>query len=124
MAQSKNPVFWFEIPVTNIVRASEFYEYIFDCKLSFQEMKSMKMAIFPMENGPGASGALVQSKGYTPHHSGTVVYFSVADIEETLKKVLEKGGKQLIPKTDIGENGFIAHFEDCEGNQVALHSMS
>jgi predicted enzyme related to lactoylglutathione lyase len=24
----------------------------------------------------------------------------------------------------IGEYGFIAHFEDTEGNRVALHSMS
>jgi len=84
----------------------------------------MKMALFPMNEGPGASGALVQSKGFSPHHSGTVVYFSVEKIEETLNKIQEKGGKTLLPKTAIGEYGFIAHFEDCEGNQVALHSMN
>lgn len=28
-----------------------------------------------------------------------------------------------MPKTSIGENGFMAHFIDTEGNRVALHSM-
>jgi len=46
----------------------------------------------------------------------------VEDIEETLKKVDEKGGRILNPKKSIGEYGFVAHFEDCEGNRIALHS--
>ncbi len=119
----QNPVNWFEIPVTDIVRAREFYEFVFGYELSFQEMKRMKMAQFPMDDGSGASGALVQAIGYVPHLSGTIVYFSVANIEETLERIQQKGGKLLIPKTSIGEYGYIAHFEDCEGNQVALHSM-
>lgn len=122
-SQQKNPVYWFEIPATDIVRAKEFYEYVLGYELVFQEMKMMKMAQFPMDDGPGASGALVQAIGYTPHLSGTLVYFSVDDIEATLARIQQKGGKLLIPKTSIGEYGYIAHFEDSEGNQVALHSM-
>ncbi len=121
--QRGNPVNWFEIPVTDITRAKDFYEYVLECKLSFQERKRMKLAEFPMKDGPGASGALVQAIGYTPLHSGTLVYFTVENIEETLARVEKKGGKLLIPKTDIGEYGYVAHFEDSEGNQVAIHSM-
>lgn len=121
--QRGNPVNWFEIPVVDIVRARDFYEYVLECQLTFQERKRMKLAEFPMEDGPGATGALVQAIGYTPHHSGTLVYFTVDNLEETLARVEQKGGKLLIPKTDIGEHGYIAHFEDSEGNQVALHSM-
>jgi predicted enzyme related to lactoylglutathione lyase len=29
----------------------------------------------------------------------------------------------LRAKTSIGQHGFVGHFEDCEGNRVALHSM-
>ena len=54
---------------------------------------------------------------------GTVVYFSVWDIDAVLKRVEEKGGKVLNPKMSIGEYGFLGHFEDSEGNRVALHSM-
>jgi len=121
--QSENPVNWFEIPVADIARAKDFYEYVLECQLSLQERKRMKLAEFPMKDGPGASGALVQAIGYTPQHSGTLVYFTVENIEETLGRVEQKGGKLLIPKTDIREYGYIAHFEDSEGNQVALHSM-
>jgi len=28
----------------------------------------------------------------------------------------------LLPKMSIGEYGFIAHFQDSEGNRVALHA--
>jgi len=126
MAETKkNLVNWFEIPVNDILRAKDFYEFILECELGFQEMKMMRMATFPMiDNAPGTCGALVQSKGYTPQHSGTVIYFSVEDIEYTLKRVIQRGGNVLIPKTSIGEYGYIAHFEDCEGNQIALHSIN
>jgi hypothetical protein len=66
--------------------------------------------------------ALGKADGYTPSCSGTLVCFTVDDIEKTLGRVGAKGGKILNPKTAIGEYGFIAHFEDCEGNRVALQS--
>lgn len=32
------------------------------------------------------------------------------------------GGKVLVPKIDIGENGFLAFILDTEGTKVGLHS--
>jgi uncharacterized protein len=124
MAVKMNPVGWFEIPVKDISRAKTFYEQIFGFQLSLNEMGPMKMAWFPMEReAAGSAGSLVKSEGYSPSHSGTLVYFPVDDLEVTLKTVGNKGGKTLLPKTAIGEHGFIAHFEDSEGNRVGLHSM-
>jgi predicted enzyme related to lactoylglutathione lyase len=57
-------------------------------------------------------------------HAGTLVYITVADINATLAKINAKGGKTLLPRMAIGEYGFIAHFEDSEGNRVALHSVN
>lgn len=92
-------------------------------KLEDEEMGPMKMSFFPMVEGAyGAAGGLVKSEGYKPSRTGTVVYFSVADIDKTLAKVKECGGKTVLPKMGIGKYGFIAHFEDSEGNRVALHS--
>ena len=119
-----NVVNWFEIPATDLDRATKFYETIMDKKLTYLEMGPSKMAMFPMEQGaPNATGALIQQEGYVPSQTGSVVYFSVDDIEGTLAKINELGGSTLTPKMDIGENGFIAQFADCEGNRVALHSM-
>jgi predicted enzyme related to lactoylglutathione lyase len=123
MAEQMNPVNWFEIPVKDLDRAKTFYESVLGVELKTMEMGPLKMAWFPMLQGAaGATGSLVKAEGYVPAHAGTLVYLTVDDIEGTLKKVNAHGGKTLLPRMGIGEYGFIAHFEDSEGNRVALHS--
>jgi predicted enzyme related to lactoylglutathione lyase len=46
------------------------------------------------------------------------------DIDDALVRIIENGGKVLKSRTAIGPYGFIGHFEDCEGNGVALHSFA
>lgn len=118
-----NPVGWFEIPVNDIRRATAFYEKSLDLELTENDMEGYKMSFFPMKQDElGAGGALVQGKNYEPSKSGSRVYISCADIEGTLKRIEANGGKVLSPKRSIGEYGFIAEFEDSEGNLVSLHS--
>jgi predicted enzyme related to lactoylglutathione lyase len=122
MFSQVNPVNWFEIPASDLKRATRFYEAVFDVKLAPQEMGSFQLVFFPMERGAaGAGGSLVKGEGYVPSHQGTQVYFRVKAIEASLKKIVQAGGKTLLPRTSIGQYGFIAHFEDSEGNRVALH---
>jgi hypothetical protein len=119
-----NVVNWFEIPAKDLARAKAFYETVFGVSLSPMDMGPSQMQMFPMEQGAGGSaGALITSEGYTPSHQGTMVYFSVEDIEATLGKAGARGGKTLVPKMSIGEFGFIAHLEDTEGNRLGIHSM-
>jgi predicted enzyme related to lactoylglutathione lyase len=118
-----NPVDWFEIPVTDINRAKKFYEDVFGLQIFLNQMGPLEMGFFSMENDVyGAAGSLVKAEGYVPSHTGTLVYFGVPDIETVLELIRKNGGKILLPRTSIGEYGFIAHFEDSEGNRVALHS--
>jgi predicted enzyme related to lactoylglutathione lyase len=118
-----NPVGWFEIPVTDMGRATKFYERVLNTKLTPVVMESLTMAWFPMEPGiEGASGSLIKAETYVPSYNGSMVYFSVDDIEGTLERVKMNGGKIIRGKSSIGEYGFVGHFEDCEGNRVALHS--
>jgi predicted enzyme related to lactoylglutathione lyase len=119
-----NPVGWFEIPVRDLERARRFYENELGLELAPNKMGEMEVAWFPMSEGPGAAGTLIKSEGYTLSHEGTMVYFSVTDIEGTLEKINANGGRTLNPKTGIGEHGFVAHFEDCEGNRGAMHSWT
>ena len=44
------------------------------------------------------------------------------DLSDALSRIEKAGGKVTMPKTQIGEFGFMAFFTDTEGNTVALHS--
>jgi len=121
---NKNPVNWFEIPVRDLDRAQKFYETVFAVSLNKMGLEPFEMLQWPMDdNSYGAAGTLVKGEGYTPSREGALVYFSVDDIEATLAKVVQGGGKILLPKMSIGEYGFVGQFEDSEGNRIALHSM-
>lgn len=122
MPSHANPVNWFEIPVTDMSRAKDFYEKAFAIDIHETEMGPNKMGWFPMEMGlQGAAGTLVLGDGYKPSHEGSLVYIHVDKIDPTLQLIDQSGGKTLMPRTSIGEHGFIAHFEDTEGNRVAIH---
>ena len=122
MPINPNPVNWFEIPCNDIAQAATFYESVFRVELAQTEMGGSKMAWFPMEMGAtGAAGTLIQGPGYTPSYDGSLVYIHVPEIDAALAKIDTAGGKTVLPRMSIGEHGFIAHFEDCEGNRIALH---
>ncbi len=122
----KNPVGWFEIPVQDMDRAKKFYGELLGLPFEYLtiEGSDVKMLAFPMQpEAPQATGALVHGPGYSPSLDGVVIYFTAAELEAMLEKVPELGGEVLLPKTDIGEHGFMAHIKDTEGNRVALHRV-
>jgi len=119
-----NALNWFEIPATDIERAKKFYNTIFETELIAMESSSgFPMGMFPAERGD-ITGAVVQGESYKPSAEGALVYLNAGDdLTTVLKRVEAAGGQVVLPKTDIGENGFVAFFMDSEGNRVGLHSM-
>lgn len=88
------------------------------------EIGAMQMLKFASDESVyGCAGALVK-EGYKPSYEGAVVYFYVENIDATLKKVVTNGGKIIMARASIGEYGYIAHFQDSEGNRIALHTMT
>lgn len=121
----KNPVNWFEIPVNDMERAKSFYEQVFQIEISVQDMGNFKMGWFPFDpEGTGSTGTLMLAETYVPSYDGTMVYFSVDEINDILPRIKEAGGKIINEKFPIGEHGFCGHFEDSEGNRVALHQRA
>ena len=119
----KNAVNWFDIPVVDVERAVKFYGNIFEAELTPMDMGQMIMAVLPYQDGVG--GALTKSEMHVPSTEGSVLYLnSGEDLSIVLDRVDSAGGQVVMPKTDIGENGFIAFFVDTEGNKVGLHSMN
>jgi predicted enzyme related to lactoylglutathione lyase len=127
MSASTNALNWFEIPVIDAERAQDFYEHIFQITMHPMEIMGMKMVMFPPsgENGT-VGGALVKGDMHIPSLTGCLVYLNAnPDLQLVLNHVPSAGGKIKLPKTEIGEgNGFMAFFEDTEGNMVGLHSNS
>lgn len=120
----KNALNWFEIPVTDFERAKKFYETIYDGEIMEMPFPGGRYGMLPSDMQNGVGGAIAQGEGFEPSDKGTIVYLSSGeDLSIPLAKVETAGGKIILPKTSIGENGFMAHFIDTEGNRVALHSM-
>jgi uncharacterized protein len=120
-AQMTNPVYYFEIPVTDMDRAVAFYEALLGIDLTRESVDGYDMALFPaVEGGTGATGALAKGDVYRPSKDGAIVYFHVDDIEATVAQAKQLGRPILYPIKDIGPNGWVAEIEDSEGNRLAL----
>ena len=124
MNSNTNSLNWFEIPATDIKRARKFYEEVFNVTMEELDMEGTKMAMFPLQPGNGkANGAVCQSEMHRPSKDGCIIYLNAdPDLNNALGRVEKAGGQVTLPKTDIGENGFMAFFVDTEGNQMAMHS--
>lgn len=121
----KNAAAWIEIPAKKLNRAKTFYQDIFDIEMIDMDFgEEFRMTMFPVEEG-GIGDAICEHKDfYTPGYEGPLIYFSAnPDMQKILDKIEPNGGKILQPKKQITEEyGYMAIFEDSEGNRVALHS--
>lgn len=119
----KNVVSIIEIPVTDFGRAIAFYQEILGVGIEEVDMAGTYMGLLPSDENTVAV-ALVKGEGYTPATQGAVVYLNAGeDLQVVLRKIEPKGGKVVVPKTEISpEMGFFALFTDTEGNKVGLHS--
>jgi len=119
-----NAINWVESPVKNFNRAKNFYETILGATMQPMEASGMKSAFFPADLRSGnIGGCIIEGPGYDPANKGSLVYLNRGDdLSTALSKVEQAGGKILLPKTSIDPNGFMAHFEDSEGNKVGLHT--
>lgn len=117
-----NALTWFEIPTQDLDRAVRFYETVLGVHLKREVFGGVPHAIFPAGDSD-ASGALIQDGHRKPSVEGTLIYLDAAGkLDDCVERLRGAGGTLMLPKTDIGDPGFIAVFRDSEGNSVALHS--
>jgi predicted enzyme related to lactoylglutathione lyase len=123
-----NAISWFEIPSTDLDRATQFYETIFNVQLIPMDTPGLKMRMFPLQDVmTQVGGAVVHSNGFHKPSAtdGPLIYLNAnPDVQNVLDKIEGAGGKILVPKTEISpEYGHMAVFLDTEGNRIALHSV-
>jgi uncharacterized protein len=118
---------WFEIPATDLDRATKFYETLFDVQLAVMDTPNLKMRTFPVTDMMNhISGAVVYSGFHKPSGTdGVLIYLNGnPDVQHILDKVEAAGGKIMVPKTEISpEYGYMAVMIDTEGNRIGLHSV-
>ena len=111
----------FEIPADNVKRAKKFYEKAFGWKISDPWNMNYFFVETKKKGEEGINGGLMQRK---EPRQPFMNYIGVASIDASLKKVKSAGGTICMPKTEIGSNmGWIAAFQDTEGNVMGFHQM-
>ncbi len=113
---------WFEIPTTDLERATNFYDVLLGTTLR-RDFFGEPMSLFPAST-TGVGGALVQRESQQPSACGPLVYLNV---DSGLAKAIErmesgKRGVVIVPITPVpGGFGSFAVVRDSEGNHVGLH---
>lgn len=119
------PISWFEISVSDLHRARQFYESIFEIEMKEETMGPMQMAVFPYDREKATGGCLLQGPHCAPSREGVVLYLNAGDsVDTVLDRVAAAGGEITVPKTALPPGmGFFAHIVDTEGNRVGLHAL-
>jgi uncharacterized protein len=117
-------VVWFDIPVSDMGRAIDFYQALTEQELTRLPVgEDQETALFA-SGDRGSAGCLFAAPEDQPSHYGSRVYFDAnPSIGEWLSRVEPAGGRILVGRTPVGgERGYYAYIEDTEGNRVGLHA--
>jgi predicted enzyme related to lactoylglutathione lyase len=108
----------FEIHGKDSERLKTFYTQLFGWRIDSNNPMNYGM-IEPGIGGPekGVGGGRANAPGHGPR---VMVYVQVVDLEETLRKAEEMGGKAVMQPMDVPGGPTIAQMEDPEGNRVGL----
>ncbi|MFX0207204.1 MAG: VOC family protein [Candidatus Hodarchaeota archaeon] len=107
-----------EIPVLDLDKGIKFYETVF--KWNFDRERFPNQGYAEINDSIGIS--IFQTEKIRP--KGLNVGIRVADIENTLKKVVSEGGKIIKEKFHFENFGDVAVFQDCFGNELSLTANS
>lgn len=103
-----------EIQVTNLERARAFYQTIFNW-----EFRPFFPGMDAFGIGETHIGGLMEVEKVVPGESPSL-WFKVANIEETLNKVLAAGGSTADPKSEVPHVGWSATFKDLDGTTIGI----
>lgn len=122
-----NPVVHFEMPYDDRVRMAKFYESAFGWQTQMlgEDMGKYVLATTTEtgESGPVKPGAI--NGGFYPKQPDwpaqyPSIVIAVDDIQDSMKKVIDAGGKVLGEPMDIPGVGQYVSFIDPEGNRVSM----
>jgi predicted enzyme related to lactoylglutathione lyase len=110
----------FELPADDPARAEKFYSSVFGWK--FQKWDGpmeywMVMTESASSPEPGINGGMGRRRIPGEAMSNTI---SVSSVDEYASKIQKAGGKITVPKSAIPGVGWLAYFQDPEGNLLGM----
>jgi uncharacterized protein len=94
----------------------KFFETVFGWKVEKRKGAGPEIWLFEAGNGPG--GHMIAPMGDTP--VGTVSYVLVSSVTAVTKKIIQNGGKIIVPKFEIPEAGWFSMYEAPGGIRQAV----
>lgn len=113
---TSHPIVHVEIPASDVEAAGRFYRALFGWDV--QHMAAYDYSTFAGDGGPGGGFPRVDGQLYAPGR--VLVYVDTDDIDASLARAAELGGRTVAPRTEIPGIGWFAVFADPSGNHVAL----
>lgn len=108
----------FEIDAKKPERAVKFYEKVFGWKIKkWEGPVEYYLITTGKESEPGIDGGLSRR---TESEPSTVNTIDVPSVDEFIKKVEANGGKIIRPKRAVMGVGYMAYFQDPEGNVFGM----
>jgi hypothetical protein len=119
MSLPKDAALWFEIPVTSLDHAREFYQNVLQTTLIEQEMGPGTILMFPVKDmETGVSGHLYQGK--PGNDNGPTIHLgSPTPLAESLERVVANGGEIVSEEVEIPSGRFV-YCKDPDGNSISL----
>lgn len=123
MSLPKDTVVWFEIPVTNLKNAREFYQNVMQVTLMEQNDGPNPILIFPVEDmQTGVSGHLYE--GTPGNNNGPTIHLGApSPLEDSLERVVASGGEIVSEEVKIPAGRFV-YCKDPDGNSISLFSRN
>lgn len=110
---------WAEIPVTDLARASAFYNAVLQTELIQSDGDPNPMATIPTREGQGIAGHLYPGKP-APRGTGNTIHLVASEpLETVMERVKDAGGEVVTPAIDIPAGSFFYAF-DPDGNSIGL----
>lgn len=108
----------FEINADDPERAAQFYREVFGWQIKKWEGPiDYWLVTTGPDDKPGINGGLMKRE--SPQET-TVNSIEVPSVDELTKKIVEKGGKVVVPKMAIPGVGYMAYCQDTEGNTFGI----
>ena len=116
-----NSIVHFEIPADDVKRAKKFYEKALGWKITDPWKMEYLLVETKAKGEDGINGGLLARKNPGQPFMN---YIEVGSIEASIQKVEKAGGTVAMPKTEIAPGmGWIAAFQDTEGNILGFHEV-